>query len=357
MITLERNEDIEIFQVELALKSKTKQSPFISILILTQEQKQVTAKTLQENLLTSLPVRACENLLKRLEQQGYLQKEQRNRLGGSQTYDDTSGNYFLTDLGQQSATDQSFWIGEKGVYNVFISNSKLFEQRIIKIEKVDRVEDDRNTNVSKTPNVIRLNEKQTLTINNSEVLIEDVEERCFQLKPKNCILNIRSKGNETVLKINHNNQVLFQTILEIEEDILQHELLLTCREFEYDENKKAILKEFSKDNVSFRRTIKILKPTFQRNLFNQVELENISHIPRDAQNAELWYLELLFRNINDYFLDENSFTEFASELSLPFRLNFKVQVPTRIELAKILTKRKNAFYQIAKLETIDYLNY
>jgi hypothetical protein len=49
MIILKRNEDIEIFQVELALKTKTKQSPFISILILAQEQEEISAETLQEN--------------------------------------------------------------------------------------------------------------------------------------------------------------------------------------------------------------------------------------------------------------------------------------------------------------------
>jgi len=357
MITLKRNEDIEIFQVELALKSKTKQSPFISILILAQEQEEISGKTLQENLLTSLPVRACENLLKRLEQQGYLQKEQSNRFGLRQTYQDAFANYHLTEFGQQSATDKSFWIGEKGVYNVFVSKLKLFEQRIIRIEKVERAEDNRNTNILRTPNEISQYEKQTLTINKTEVLIEDVEEKCFRLKPANCILEIQAKRNETVLKLSNNNQLLFQTDIEIEEDILQQELLLACGEFEYDEDKKAILTEFSKDNLSFHRKVKIFKPTFQRNQFNQVELENISHIPSDKHNADLWYWELLYKNMNDYFLDEDSFKEFATELAKPIQLHFKMKVPKRRELAEILNEREDTFYQIAKLETIDYLNY
>ena len=54
MITLKRNEDIEIFQVELALKLKTKQSPFISILILAdeldKEEFYIDSETLQEKL-------------------------------------------------------------------------------------------------------------------------------------------------------------------------------------------------------------------------------------------------------------------------------------------------------------------
>ncbi len=357
MITLKRNEDIEIFQVELALKSKTKQSPFISILILAQEQELISAETLQENLLTSLPVRACENLLKRLEQQGYLQKEESNMFGYRQTYQDSFANYLLTDFGQQSATDKSFWIGEKGVYNVFVSKSNLIEQRIIRTEKVERAEDNRNTNIIRTPNEIRQYENQILSINKTEVLIEDVEEKCFQLKSANGILEIQSKEHETVLKLNTNNQTLFQIDIDIEENILQEELLSGCGEFDYDEDKKAILTEFSKDNLSFNRKVKIGKPFFKRNQFNQVELENISHIPSDKQNADLWYWELLYKNMNDYVLDENSFKEFATELASPIQLHFKMKVPKRKELSEIFSEREDAFYQIAKLETIDYLNY
>ena len=357
MITLKRNEDIEIFQVELALKSKTKQSPFISILILAQEQELISAETLQENLLTSLPVRACENLLKRLEQQGYLQKEESNMFGYRQTYQDSFANYLLTDFGQQSATDKSFWIGEKGVYNVFVSKSNLIEQRIIRTEKVERAEDNRNTNIIRTPNEIRQYENQILTINKTEVLIEDVEEKCFQLKSANGILEIQAKENETVLKLSKENQLLFQTDIDIEENILQEELLVSSSEFEYYQDRKAILTEFSKDNLSFNRKVKIGKPIFKRNQFNQVELENISHIPSDKRNADLWYWELLYKNMNDYVIDENSLKEFATELAKTIQLHFKIKIPKRNELTEIFSEREDAFYQIAKLETIDYLNY
>ncbi|MBS4013956.1 MAG: hypothetical protein KGZ97_09420 [Bacteroidetes bacterium] len=357
MIVLKRTEDIDVFQVELALKLKTKQSPFISVLILAQEQEEVTANSLQQNLLTSLPVRACENLLKRLEQQGYLQKVQSNMFGYRQTYQNTFANYVLTDLGQQSATDKSFWIGEKGVYNVYISKTNLIEQRIIRTEKVERAEDNRSNIILVTPREIRQYENQILSINKTEVLIEDVEEKCFQLKSVNCNLEIQSKENESLMKISKENQLIFQTDFEIKENSLQEELLMNCSEFEYDQDKKAILTEFNKDNLSFNRKVKILKPIFQRNQFNQVELESISHIPINQENADLWFWELLYKNMSDYFLDENSFKEFASELASPIQLHFKVKVPKRKELSEIFSEREDTFYHIAKLETIDYLNY
>ena len=375
MITLKRNEDIEIFQVELALKLKTKQSPFISILILAdeldKEEFYIDSETLQEKLLPSLPIKACENLLERLTHQSYFEE----------IWDDGDKflGYELTEQGKESATDKSFWIGEKGVYNVFVAKSNLVQQDILFIEKGridiadERKQMDGNINIKemRTPNFLKSEyslfvkdtfydeqKKQLVTaIERKDVYLESIDQKCFQLKSANGILEIQAKENETVLKLSKENQLLFQTNITIEENVLQGELLVACGEFEYNEDKKAIRTEFSKENLSLNRKVKIGKPIFQRNQFNQVELENISHIPSDKENADLWYWELLYKNMNEYFLEENSFKEFASELATPIQEHFKIKIPNRKELAEILTEREDAFYQIAKLETIDYLNY
>lgn len=382
MITLKRNEEVEVFQVELALKVKTKQSPFIAILILNREQKKISAVTLHETLLTSLTVRACYNLLRRLEQQGYLESEDRFevtddvarealRIHGNDYHKaekhiedlinskrNINSHFSLTELGEQSAKDKSFWLGEKGVYNVYISKSNLIGQDIIKTEKAERTEDNRGGNrVGTTPREIEQYEGQILTINGTEILIEDVEKRCFTLKPAPCILEIQAKGSETTLKVIGNNQTLFQTGIDIEESILQEELLSVSNEFVYDEEKRAILADFSKDNLSFNRKVSIEKPVFQQNRFHHVELDNIAHIPSNKENAELWLNELLYKSIERYFLDETSFDDFASELAKPVLSRYKIKVPKRKALAKELAERSDAFYQIAKLETIDYLNY
>jgi hypothetical protein len=371
MITLKQNTEVEIYQVELALKVKSKQSPFISILILAQEFQGITPEILQSNLLVSLPLRACKNLLIRLANQGYFieyrQFENKYYTVEAKDYMNPELKSFfeksqfyafgLTELGLNSAKDKSFWIGEKGVYNVFVSKSSLIEQRIIRTEKVERAEDNRSTNISRTPNEITQYENQILNINKTEVLIEDVEEKCFQLKSMNGILEIQSKENETVLKYSNNSQLLYQTDMDIEENIIKEELLAGCSEFAYDEDKKSILTDFNKNNLSFKRKVKIGKPIFEQNLFNQVELENIVYIPSNKQNAKLWYWELLYKNMNDYFMDENSFQEFATDLLKPFQLHYNLEVPHRMGLSELFSERDDAFYQIAKLETIDYLNY
>lgn len=366
MITLRKTEQIEIYQVELALKEKTKQSPFIAVLMLAQEQGEITAETIKDYLLPTLPVRACNNLLIRLTQQGYLEKYPqqnfRDNIWGRSFYDEDENDYndsifTLTELGEQSAIDKSFWVGEKGIYNVYISHSNLLNQQIIKIEKVDRGEDDRNNKIIRTPNFISQYHNKNLNLNKKQIRIEEIEDKCFKLKPLDCLLEIEAKDDEAYIKILKEKQALFQTSYEISENELKEELLSNTNEFVYDKNKKVVLSEFNQDDISFNRKVKLRNPYFHNNEFNSVEIENVSFIPSDKRNAELWLNEILFKGIDKYFLDEVSFNEFVKEKAKQILDHYSLELPTRKRLIDILSHKENSFYQIAKLETIDYLNY
>ena len=312
MILLQKKEDIEIYQVELAIKIKAKQSPFISVLILAQETGEISAEDLRRNLLVSLPVKACYNLLKRLEQQGYLDSDDspeiteelmrqvlrmhNNSVEKAEKYLDSlvnesrniNASFTLTELGEQSAIDRSYWIGEKGVFNVYLSRSNFIQQHIIKTEKVDRVEDDRVNRLINTPREILQFENQILTFDTNEILIEGIEEKCFRLKSANCVLEIQSKENESTLKLSKDSQLLFQMDLDFPESDLQEQLLSSAsNEFEYRLDHKAILTSFGKENTSLKRRVRIVNPIFKRVSFDPVELENIVHIPKDKYDAEM----------------------------------------------------------------------
>jgi len=366
MITLRKAEQVEVYQVELALKEKTMQSPFIAVLILAQEQGEITAETLKDYLLHTLPIRACNNLLIRLTQQGYLEKKRqqnfRNDFWGRSLYDDDESDYsnsifILTELGVQSAIDKSFWVGEKGIYNVYVSHSNLLGQQIIKTEKVDRnLEDDRNANRQYTPGFVLEYQNQILKINNKEIRIEEIEDKCFQLKPLECSLEIETKEDDALIRIKE-KQTLFQSSFEINENELREQLLSNTNELEYEANKKVVLSEFNQDNISFNRKVKLKNPYFQNNQFNSVEIENVAFIPSDKRNAELWLNEIMFKGIDRYFLDEKTFNEFTANKAKPILEHYSVELPTRKQLKQTIAERENAFYQTAKLETIDYLNY
>ena len=366
MIILRKNEQVEIYQVELALKEKTKQSPFIAVLILAQEQGEITAETLKDYLLPTLPVRACNNLLIRLTQQGYLEKKRqqnfRSNIWERSFYDEDENDYndsifTLTELGEQSAIDKSFWVGEKGIYNVYVSHSNLINQQIIKTEKVDRnLEDDRNANRQYTPGFVLEHQNQIININKKEIRIEEIEDKCFQLKPLECSLEIETKENEALIRIKE-KQTLFQSSYEINENELKEELLSNTNEFDYNESKRVVLSEFNQDSLSFNRKVKLRNPYYQDNQFNSVEIENVTFIPSDKLNAELWLNEILFKGIDKYFLDEKMFNEFTANKAKPILEHYRVELPTRKQLKQNIAERENAFYQTAKLETIDYLNY
>jgi len=313
MVVLKRVEEIEMYQVELSIKKKAEQSPFIAILMLAHEQGEITPYSLQQNLLHDLPIRACETLLKRLGDTGYL------------TFDDDFSigynKYILTELGEKSAKDKTFWAGEKGVYNVYVSTSNLISQKIIQADKAERMEDDRNSRLINTPDNIYQYEQKRIWLNKSEVLIEGFENTCFGLKPATCILEIHVKGNDAVIKVIHNGQSIFTSELTCNEETVREELLLAATELNYNREKKVILVPFDKNNLSLTRNVQITKPIFKRNTFNSIGLENIAHLPEDDSQAELWYKELLYKNISNYFLDDKSFAAFAREKAKPFQLH------------------------------------
>jgi hypothetical protein len=350
MIKLRKTEKIEIYQVELALKEKTKQSPFIAVLILAQELGEIDAFSLKANLLPTLPERACENLLKRLASQEYFYEEEYGCFS----------LYTLTELGKQSAIDKSFWVGEKGIYNVYISHSNLLNQQIIKTEKVDRSEDDRNGNrITRTPHFISQYHNQILNLNKKEIRIEEIEDKCFQLNSLECSLEIEAKQDDALIRIKE-KQTLFESSFEINENELKEELLINTSEFDYDANKKLVLSEFNKDNISFNRKVKLRNPYFQNNQFNSVEIENIRFFPKDENAAIPWYVELLLRNISTYFMTESDFMAYSKKWATEFEPYFEVMIPSKtifLNYIKSNYEEQDIFYEIAKLETIDYLNY
>ena len=155
MITIKKSESIELYQLKLTLKEKVKQNPFIAVLMLAQElfdneSEYINSEILREKLLPVFPLKSCQNLLKRLSYEGYfdevwdyngelikLPKEDflKSDYKSFQQKSDFVG-FVLTELGEQSAEEKSYWIGENGIYNVYVSQSNLMSQRIIKIESM-----------------------------------------------------------------------------------------------------------------------------------------------------------------------------------------------------------------------------
>lgn len=378
MITIKKSESIELYQLKLTLKKKVKQNPFIAVLMLAQElfendSEYINSEILREKLLPVFPLKSCQNLLKRLSYEGYfdevwdyngelikVSKEDflKSDYKSFQQKSDFVG-FVLTELGEQSAEEKSYWIGEKGIYNVYVSQSNLMSQRIIKIEKVERSEDDRNGNkISETPYFISDYQNEVLKIKDKECLIEEIDKKCFKLNPLDCTLEICAKDNEGKLTIGKGNQEFFNSSFEINEIDLKEALLKNAVELHYDIDKKALLIHFDADNLSFFRTVKLNKPVFKNHRFDTVSIEQVLSLPINQNEAIKWYWSLLVNNIHSYFLSDEEFYVFSKQILEPFSQHYpNIKAPSRQKCIQYLEDKPNIFYQTAKIETIDYLNY
>lgn len=378
MITIKKSESIELYQLKLTLKEKVKQNPFIAVLMLAQElfdneSEYINSEILREKLLPVFPLKSCQNLLKRLSYEGYfdevwdyngelikVSKEDflKSDYKSFQQKSDFVG-FVLTELGEQSAEEKSYWIGEKGIYNVYVSQSNLMSQRIIKIEKVERSEDDRNGNkISETPYIITDYQNEILKIKDKECLIEEIDKKCFKLNPLDCTLEICAKDNECKLTIGKGNQEFFNSSFEINEIDLKEALLKNAEELHYDIDKKALLMHFDADNLSFFRTVKLNKPVFKNHRFDTVSIEQVLSLPINQNEAIKWYWSLLVNNIHSYFLSDEEFYIFSKQILEPFSKHYpNIKAPSRQKCIQYLEDKPNIFYQTAKIETIDYLNY
>lgn len=378
MITIKKSESIELYQLKLTLKEKVKQNPFIAVLMLAQElfdneSEYINSELLREKLLPVFPLKSCQNLLKRLSYEGYfdevwdyngelikVSKEDflKSDYKSFQQKSDFVG-FVLTELGEQSAEEKSYWIGEKGIYNVYVSQSNLMSQRIIKIEKVERSEDDRNGNkISETPYIITDYQNEILKIKDKECLIEEIDKKCFKLNPLDCTLEICAKDNEGKLTIGKGNQEFFSSSFEINEIDLKEALLKNAVELHYDIDKKALLMHFDADNLSFFRTVKLNKPVFKNRRFDTVSIEQVLSLPINQNEAIKWYWSLLVNNIHSYFLSDEEFYVFSKQILEPFSQHYpNIKAPSRQKCIQYLEDKPNIFYQTAKIETIDYLNY
>ena len=378
MITIKKSESIELYQLKLTLKEKVKQNPFIAVLMLAQElfdneSEYINSEILREKLLPVFPLKSCQNLLKRLSYEGYfdevwdyngelikVSKEDflKSDYKSFQQKSDFVG-FVLTELGEQSAEEKSYWIGEKGIYNVYVSQSNLMSQRIIKIEKVERSEDDRNGNkISETPYIITDYQNEILKIKDKECLIEEIDKKCFKLNPLDCTLEICAKDNECKLTIGKGNQEFFNSPFEINEIDLKEALLKNTEELHYEIDKKALLIHFDADNLSFFRTVKLNKPVFKNHRFDTVSIEQVLSLPINQNEAIKWYWSLLVNNIHSYFLSDEEFYIFSKQILEPFSQHYpNIKAPSRQKCIQYLEDKPNIFYQTAKIETIDYLNY
>jgi hypothetical protein len=342
MIILQKKETVNVFQVAMELLTKTKDSPFIAILMLAKELGgSINPERLREKLFPNIPLAACRNLLVRLELQEYFEE-----------YDD---DFELTDKGQESASDKSMWIGEKGIYNVYTTETPFSEQRIIGIEPVkNKTIDDRDQKPQKVPFELSNFENQEICLKETVYRIEKIDNKCFMLPDENGILKLSAEPKQkAMLSIKGREIKEFGEEMAFDFEALQSDIL--SKKFGHLYKEGYVLVAFNIQNTNFLREIKIEKPVLMNEVFEPTYFKDIKHRPATEQDAQNWYLHLLTNSIQKYFISDSDFDNHSLAHTQLFQPHFNLAAKKRNELIVDLAKEKSSFYQRAKLETIDYL--
>jgi hypothetical protein len=378
MIVLKKEERLELYLMLLEIEKKVKDWPYIAILMRACEAGgEITPSMVRSDLLVSLPLKACENLLYRLTDLGYFEeagvKRERN-LNGQYGQNGREPVFRITNKGRESAQAQTkaFWQPEKGAYMVYKSKSPLITRLIGQsIIQITRHRSD-NGEQRNTSYILKQDLNKPIKVLNQERREEEIriigfEEKCLSYGQVDAILEIEVYENEAVIKIKEkknkenveesgNPLGKFSTPLREEE--VRDALLAGKFGDSYDKHKKVVRTPFSPEDLRWIRDVDIEKPIYEGVEFEPVQLEGVRFIPSDEEQARMWVEEWLLRNVDEYFWSDEEFQAYLHE-KLGIILEFYPQLGavTRKEMIDRLSKRQNSFYSIAKLEAANYLSY
>ena len=338
MIQLKKQENIEIYECLLSLKEQDKQNPLIAVLLLAKElDGNITPEILQKELFPIFPLKYCESILDAFYKEEYL----------------TYKEFKLTQKGIEATEEKILWKEKTGIYNVISNNSSLLKSNIIKLKLLDKKEFNKEAtnNLSNTLEILRNYPIENGTKEISEIISG------FKKETKTVSLNAIISNNDINYKI---EEYKFEEIQQLKNE---NELEILCRFLKENKiyykiinNEIRIIAKFDESNLSFKRKVTIKNPTIKLTTFNDFELE-LHHIPIDKENAQKWYEAILVNELKDYFTDNQSFMAFSISKTEQFENQFKLKVPSRKTVIELLKNTENNFYKIAKLETINYLNY
>jgi hypothetical protein len=369
MIVLRKRERLELYLMLLEIEKKVKDRPYIAILMRAHEAGgEITPSMVRSDLLGSLPLKACENLLYRLTDLGYFEeveeagvKRERN-LNGQYGQDGQEPVFRITDKGRESAQTKDFWQPEQGAYMVYKSKSPLIKRLIGQsIIQITRHRSDKGEQRN-TSDVLKQDLNKPIKVLNQEGHEEEIriigfEEKCLLHSQVDTTLEIEVYENEAVIKIKAKDTLgKFSTSLREEE--VRDALLAGEFGDSYDKHKKVVRTPFSPEDLRWDRKVDIQKPVYEGVEFERVGLEGVRFIPSDEEQARMWVEEWLLRNVDKYFWSDEEFQAYLHK-KLGIILEFYPQLRgvTRKEMIDKLSKRQNSFYSIAKLEAANYLSY
>ncbi len=352
----------EVFQVKADYKVLRKHAPFIAILQLGLEYEDLDAGLLKRELLSALSIPACENILKRLVEMGHLEPDEYNEYEEYNEYDAYNGVYYLSELGKVGAKRKEFYENRTGVLEIEVlkEDSVFVPEKIIRIEekRADRIEEGKVINLpDKFYNLC--NSKQSIPLKNNTFILDKMEQKYYPLKNK------KQKNSESKLQIKIENNTMSISIGQYQKELEEHSekeakqvILKNHFKTAYSEKYNSIKVPFDPNKLDLQRKCQIERPIFRDTRFDPISIPNVQCIPESKTDAYDWHRALVKTSVEAYCFSDAAFQELANKVAERFIAHSAILKDSlnRQTMIASLNQRKD-FYQRAKLETIDYLNY
>lgn len=310
----------------------------------------ITSLEVKQLLMGALPQRASSNLLDKLARLGYLEKDRHN--------------YLLTNLGRVSAKSKAIWEGEPGVYRLLMCDLEMLNSPLVYIERDTVRGKDRLLNfVDGKENkyrgdVISQLDNASIKLKSGEIFISNIHNEHLEYQSVTLKLRLEFNNSRCSLELfNDNERLLFSQMLDNvdHENDIKSSLLNASPIYEYDMENGAVLLPFEQgDKTEILRSVIVRNCYVFDEAFNEVKLTGIKHQPSTEDDAQRWYEELLYEGTNKYIFSDQEFDLFQANCKKEIDIHKSIAIQTRSSFIAFVEKR-NDFYKLAKLQTIDYL--
>lgn len=327
--------------------------PFVALLMaaaeIEDEGEWITAEGIHENLLLEIPLPAIRNLLHRLYLLGLLHLE-------------NSDEYSLTELGRASAVDRSIWIEEQGLYRIGVCDSKFIPQFVVDVKDIPKRNDAKEDRKDQpTPRRLRNLIDQELLLQNESVMVLSIEEQCFRIGSNSATLEIKFSEKGGIVKLRElGSAKAIEYSLDLptfNEAKARREIMVQHFGERFDEDSDLVYVPFDKDRLQLVRNEAIAAPIFQEVGFEKVELRDVQFTPATKDDADKWHVNLCVSEMDRYFLNDDEFQMFQAAIAQRVRGVHQPSALKRSQMIKALQAKEKLFYRLAKVQTIDFLNY
>lgn len=332
----------------------SKESPLISILKVCSEQSPFTVHNIQD-FLRPLPKNGVKNIINRLEQLEYLEKDTERFDKDYQEHIEEL-EYGISTKGLEVCHKEEIEEEKRGIIEMTVAYPKNANAIIVKLESLskDGFQDQANT---KNNAKIEFNDfiNKSLYLKNGTFKLKHIENIYVvgEKKEQDYTFNFSEDS--------YTSQLLdFSQTVNVSKNEVIDELLITEFERAYNEEKHLINASFNNSNLSLKRKISIKRPIYNGLYFNKIELAKPIQIsPLNIQEAKQWFTALVVSRIQNYFFSDKEFEQYINRIAEEF-IEYKHSLTNSISKSQIIGEIRNdsaAFYIKAKLDTINYLNY